>query len=99
MNVHVKHPEHPIAAAVNDFAISGEGFALPACGPESTVVLTHDRNIPSLAWSHELDRSGVLCWQSGHDASVWTKRSFKQISQQGIEWLLRRRYDTSRSIT
>ena len=51
---------------------SGEGFALPACRhADSTVLLTHDHdgNIPSLAWCHELDRSRVLCWQSGHDAT------------------------------
>ena len=93
MNVHVEHPDHPVTAGVGDFAISGEGFALPACGPQSTVLLTHDHagNIPSLAWCHELDRSRVLCWQSGHDASEWTNPSFKQIFQQGIEWLARRR--------
>ena len=52
MNVHVEHPDHPVTAGVDDFAISGEGFLLPACGPDSTVLLTHDHagNIPSLAW-------------------------------------------------
>ena len=42
MNVRVEHPDHPVTAGVGDFAISGEGFALPACGPDSTVLLTHD---------------------------------------------------------
>ena len=93
MNVHVEHPDHPVTAGVGDFAISGEGFALPACGPRSTVLLTHDHpgNISSLAWCHELEQSRVLCWQSGHDASEWTHPSFKRIFQQGIEWLARRR--------
>ena len=82
-----------VTAGVGDFAISGEGFLLPACGSDSTVLLTHDHagNIPSLAWCHELDRSRVLCWQSGHDASEWTNPSFRRIFQQGMEWLARRR--------
>lgn len=93
MNVHVEHPEHPITQGVCDFAISGEGFALPPCGADSTVLLTHDhdRNIPTLAWCHELQRSRVLCWQSGHDAGEWTNPAFRQVFQQGIEWLARRR--------
>ena len=36
MNVHVEDPDHPVTAGVDAFAISGEGFLLPACGPEST---------------------------------------------------------------
>ena len=93
MNVHVEQSDHPITRGVSDFALSGEGFALPPCGPDSTVLLTHDhgRNIPSLAWCHELQRSRVLCWQSGHDASEWTHPSFRRIFPQGIEWLARRR--------
>ena len=93
MNVHVESPEHPVTRGVADFAISGEGFLLPSCGADSTVLLTHDHdaNIASLAWCHELRRSRVLCWQSGHDASEWTNPGFRQIFQQGIEWLARRR--------
>lgn len=93
MNVHVEHPEHPITRGVSDFAISGEGFLLPPCGPGSTVLLTHDhdRNIPTLAWCHELQHSRVLCWQSGHDAGEWTNPGFRQVFRQGIEWLARRR--------
>ena len=93
MNVHIVDPDHPVTAGVDDFAISGEGFLLPPCGPESTVLLTHDHagNIPSLAWCHELDRSRVLCWQSGHDATEWTNPSFRKVFQQGMEWLAGRR--------
>lgn len=93
MNVHVEQPDHPVTRGVSDFAISGEGFLLPPCGGGSTLLLTHDhpRNIPSLAWCHEPRRSRVLCWQSGHDASEWTNPAFRQIFQQGIEWLARRR--------
>ena len=59
MNVRVEHPDHPVTAGVGDFAISGEGFALPACGPQSTVLLTHDHagNIPSLAWCSSTARA------------------------------------------
>ena len=93
MNVHVEQPAHPVTHGVADFSISGEGFLLPSCGNGSTVLLTHDHdaNIATLAWCHELQRSRVLCWQSGHDASEWTNPGFRQIFQQGIEWLARRR--------
>lgn len=93
MNVHVESPDNPVTEGVGDFAISGEGFVLPACGEDSQVLLTqdHPRNVPTLAWSHDYRNSRVLCWQSGHDAEEWTQPSFVQIFQQGIEWLARRR--------
>ena len=86
--VEVADPGHPILAGINTFDTIDEGYHMPEEEPDGHLLLTVDNpaTMKATAWTRQVGKSRVFCFQLGHDAVGWDNKNFRRILRQGIHW-------------
>jgi type 1 glutamine amidotransferase len=89
--VHVADTEHPITRGLDDWKMTDETYTMAEPGEDSHVLLTtdHSPSMRSLAWTREVDKARVFCFQSGHDDDTWQEPGFREVLRRGIAWTAR----------
>ena len=87
--VEVTDSEHPIMKGVESFETTDEGYHMPDEAAQGHLLLQvdHPKTMRATAWTREVNKSRVFCFQLGHDATGWNHPSFEKLLRQGIHWV------------
>lgn len=87
--VEVVDPAHPILEGVASFVTTDEGYHMPEEEAKGHRLLEvdHPKTMRATAWTRDVGRSRVFCFQLGHDATGWSHASFENILRRGIVWV------------
>jgi len=92
VDVQITELDHPITAGVEPWTMTDEVYDMAGPSDQDTyasdVLLTvqHPESLDALAWTRTYDNSRVFCFQSGHDARVFSDHRFREVLRRGIHW-------------
>ena len=89
LDIKIMDQDHPVTRNMEDFQIHDEGYTNLWLKQGLTPLLKTDHPDcdPLVGWTHEYENSTVLYILLGHDKQAYGNPSFKQILEQGINWL------------
>ncbi len=92
--VKVANSDHPITQGLNDWEMEDETYTMKdtAEADGSNILLTteHDPSMSVLAWTREVGKARIFCFQSGHDHLTWDNENFRRVLHRGIQWASRK---------
>lgn len=88
VRVEIADTEHPITAGLAPWEMIDETYTMPEPGEDSHVLLTTDNehSMHALAWTRQVGRTRVLCFESGHDNQTYVDANFREVLRRGILW-------------
>jgi trehalose utilization protein len=88
VRVEVAVPGHPIAEGLKNWEMVDETYAMETIPRDSEILLTteHPLSMKALAWTRQVGRAPVFCYQSGHDRQAYANPSFRTVLARGIRW-------------
>lgn len=88
LRIEVADAKHPITKGLKSWDMVDEAYGMKGAGEGSEVLLTcrHPRNLPTIAWTRQFNKSRVFCLQSGHDPQPWADANFREVLRRGILW-------------
>ncbi|MCX7805500.1 MAG: ThuA domain-containing protein [Planctomycetota bacterium] len=81
--------DHPVTRGLSGWEMDDEIYEMgpPDQGCRILLGTDHPRSMRALAWVHDLGRSRVFVYQSGHDAKAFSNDSFRRVLASAIAWL------------
>lgn len=94
-DVQIADPTHEITRGLQPYAFTDETYLMPSAGPDSHVLLTtdSDESMETLAWTREVGRARVFCYQSGHGQVAVERAEFRRLVGRGLAWCAGRDLD------
>jgi len=88
VKMHIEDTKHPITKGIDDFEVDDETYNTQTFsdGIHLLVSTDHPSSDKPIAWVHNYRKARVFGIQSGHDAKVWTNKSFQKLMARGIRW-------------
>ena len=88
VRVEVAGSGHPITAGLDSWQMVDETYAMETMPRDSEILLAtdHPRSMKALAWTRQVGRAPVFCYQPGHGRDAYTDPSFRTVLARGIRW-------------